>query len=350
MASDLERALERAMATELSVTVLESLDRRVLSALDSAAGDNAPRPRPHRRLLAAFGIAALLAGIAASPAIREYFDGWTGGTFESIWDRATEVDQAVVDQGYRVSLVRAYADPSGLRLALAVEDLRGRGWEEITVGMPRVTDEHGREYQPFMGEFGAQTSTLSEAIMVYLVAPEHAEPGARHLTATVDFLGVRRAAAPMESIPPEDLHERVAGRWAFEFDLDFFGAVTAAPDVTAHAAGIDVALRRLSVTPSSTIGLLEIQGLPVVELGWDPYISVRRNGRQLDLWRLSPGFVGDRMEFEIQEGFEDLSARWTITIAEFHRDIPDPNSDITTEEESIVGPWVLEFEGPAASS
>jgi len=346
VAADLERALERAMAAEVPAAAAAAIDARVRAAIDVAdSGTRIGRWR-RRRVLAALAIAAILAGVAASPAIREYFDGWLGGTFESIWDRATAIDQAVIDDGYRVTLVRAYADPAGLRLALVAEDLEDRGWEEISVGGPKVTDDEGHTFQAFMGEFGASTSISSEVIMLYLVPPDITEARTRHLTATVKALGIRRAPAAGEVIPPEDLHSSVKGTWTFEFDLEFFGSVSAEPGVTASAAGIDVTLRRLSVMPSATIGLLEIDGLPVVESGWDPYFNVTHDGEVLDLWRLSPGSVGDSLEFEVQKGFDDLSGTWTITITEFHRNIPNPESDITTEEESIVGPWVLEFEGP----
>ena len=351
MAADLERALERAMAMEVPPTAAATIDLRVRAAIDGVSVRRVgSRGWPRRRVLAGFAIAALLAGAAAAPAIREYFDGWVGGTFGSIWDRATLIDQAVVDDGYRVTLVRAYADPTYLRLAVVAEDLEDRGWAEVIAGFAVVTDDQSNTFQQSMGEYGAHTSTSSEGIATYVVPPDLEEAATRHLTATVHELGVRREAGPSEAIPPEDLWSTVEGTWTFEFDLEFFGAVSAEPGITASTDGVDVTLRRLSVSPSSTIGLLEIEGLPVGDTGWDPYIAVEHDGRVLDLWRLAPGSVGDSLEFEIQRGFVDLSGTWTITITEFHRDIPNPGSDITTEEESIVGPWVLEFVGPEPNS
>lgn len=348
MAADLERALERAMAADLSDTVVETIDLRVRAAIEGAASRDPASRWPRRRVLVGFAFAALLAGVAASPAIREYFDGWVGGSFESIWDRATVIDQVVVDHGYRVTLVRAYADPAGLRLALAAEDLERHPFDEMAIGSAQVVDAEGNDYPPTMAETvpAAQGTDASEGLATYVVPPALAEPGIRHLTATVHAIGVRRDAEPGERIAPEDLWSSVEGTWTFAFDLEFFGALSAEPGVTASAAGIDVTLSRLSVMPSATIGFLEIEGLPAVDWGWDPFLKVEHDGQALDIWRLSPGSVGDSLEFGIQRGFDDLAGTWTVTITEFHRDIPDLNSDITTEEESIEGPWVLEFEGP----
>jgi hypothetical protein len=349
VAADLERALELALATELPADAAATIDRRVRAAMvGTAPTASTRRGWRRRRVIAGFAIAALVAGAGATPAIRDHFDGWLGGTFESIWDRATVIDQAVEDQGYRVTLVRAYADPAGLRLALAAEDLQQRPDEEIAVGSAHVTAE-GTEFPASMaeGSFAGHTVDSDEAIVSYVVPPEFASPGIRQLTATVGSIGVRRAAASGEEIDPADLWSSVAGEWRFEFDLEFFGAVSAEPGLTASSGGVDVTLRTLSVMPSATIGVLEFRGLPVVERdwGWDPMLKVEHDGRTLDVWSLSPGLASERMQFEIQEGFDDLSGTWTITITEFRRDIPDPDSDITTRQESIVGPWVLAFEG-----
>jgi hypothetical protein len=51
----------------------------------------------------------------------------------------------------------------------------------------------------------------------------------------------------------------------------------------------------------------------------------------------------------MEQGRDDLTGTWTITIDEFQTDIPDPDSDVTTEKVVIDGPWVLTYEGPAGS-
>jgi hypothetical protein len=48
----------------------------------------------------------------------------------------------------------------------------------------------------------------------------------------------------------------------------------------------------------------------------------------------------------MEQGREDLSGTWEITIDEFRTDVPDPDSNVTTETKIITGPWVLTFEGP----
>jgi hypothetical protein len=60
---------------------------------------------------------------------------------------------------------------------------------------------------------------------------------------------------------------------------------------------------------------------------------------------MQPGFVTTSLLFRADPGYVNLEGLWVVTIDEFHRTIPDPNSDITTDEESIRGPWVLTWHG-----
>ena len=158
MTSDpnLDQRLRSAYALDPSTVVLRQLDDRYAAALEQVLSEapirrsTAPPSRARRRVIAALAVAAVLVGAAASPAVRNAFDSWFGGDFASVWDVSTAIDQSVVDQGYRVTLVRAYADPVGLYLALTMEDLEGRDLAEAHAGRPTVKDDQGVAYPASM--------------------------------------------------------------------------------------------------------------------------------------------------------------------------------------------------------
>jgi hypothetical protein len=108
-----------------------------------------------------------------------------------------------------------------------------------------------------------------------------------------------------------------------------------------------VRFEELRVGPAAVTARLGFDGLPdrPVDWAWDPYLCILHDGVQLDIEMLAPGSVLDTLTFEAVPGSDSLDGRWTIIIDRFHRDIPDPSSDVTTEEESVVGPWVLAYEG-----
>ncbi len=357
----LDGRLARAFAFEPSTDVFQALDARVAAAVDRGRAETPARRTIRRyrrpRVIASLAVAAVLVGAAASPPVRQAFDRWLGGDFSSVWDLATQIDQSVIDQGYQVTLVRAYADPVGLYLALTMEDLEGRDVAEAHAGMPTVVDEQGVEYPPFMGEFdGTGSSAYAEGFWRFEVPAEAAVPGIRHLIAEVTGIGVR-AHDPTDATDGfgyETLWTEIPGSWTFDFDLDFKGRLAARPDVTASHAGIDVTWTGLDVTPSAITITLAVSGLEPTEMdwGWDQGGRIEHDGRRLE-WFSSQGILdsgpgAQTIVYEMEQGRDDLSGTWTITIDEFRTDVPDPDSNVTTETKIITGPWILTFEGPPA--
>lgn len=142
---DLLDRLQRHFAVEMPPRIADDVDRRVQAAIASTATrstrarDGGRRGWPRRRIVAILSVAAILA--AASPAIR-FFEGW-GEEFDRVFALSTPIDQSATDDGYRVTVVRAYADSFGVRLAITAEDLEDRGFAELAVGNPTVTDDEG---------------------------------------------------------------------------------------------------------------------------------------------------------------------------------------------------------------
>ncbi len=358
----LDRQLARAFAFEPSTVALQSLDDRVAAAVGRIRAETPTRlaTRRHRRprVIAALAVAAVLVGAAASPPVREAFDRWLGGDFSSVWDLATPIDQSVIDEGYRVTLVRAYADPAGLYLALTMEDLEGRDVAEAHAGMPTVMDDHGITYPTSMGKSdGTGDRAYAEGFWRYQVPAEAAVPGTRHLTAEVTGIAVRAHDPPdvTDGFAYETLWTQIPGSWTFDFDLEFEGLLAARPDVTASHAGIDVTWTDLDVTPSAIKITLAVTGLEPTEedWGWDQGGRIEHDGRRLEFFSsdgiLDSGPEAQTIVYEMEQGRGDLSGTWTITIDEFRTDVPDPESNVTTETKIITGPWVLTFEGPPAN-
>jgi hypothetical protein len=352
---DLLGQLQRQLAVDLPAHVSGDMDRRVNAAISIALAQpvNARllgQRRPSRRVVAGLAVAVFIAA-AAAPVIK-FFDGW-GKEFDRVFALSTQIDQSAIHEGYRLTVVRAYADASSLRLAIVAEDLQDRGWAEIVVGNPTVTDDDGRAFAMWSGQYNAPTRTSSEGWLRFNVPSGAADPAMHHLTVAIDRLNVRPAPAPTlpnGEVDPDNVWTSVPGSWSFEFDVTFLAEHTATPNVSTTVGAVTGTWDELSVTPAATVGRLRFAGLRTVESGWDPYFRVERDGRTINLEMLAPGSVQNSLLFEGVPGFDDLSGTWTITIDEFHRDIPDPDSDVTTEEESIVGPWVLTFEGPTADA
>lgn len=253
--------LGRHFAVEMPSRVAQDVDRRIQAAIAIAAKRAAGprnRPGPRRRTVAILAAAVLLA--AAAPAIK-FFENW-GEDFDRVFELSTPIDQSVVDHGYRVTVVRAYADPLYLRLAATAEDLEDRGWSEIGIGGPAITDDEGLPFDMSVGYYGQPSRTTSEGWLQFLVPPEAAVPGSRHLTVTFDRLMVRRAGPaptlPNGEIDPDRARTTVAGKWSFDFDLKFLAGHATKPDVSATVGEVTVTLSELTVTPAVTTGRMTV--------------------------------------------------------------------------------------------
>jgi len=356
----LQDRLQLMLGVDVPDNVGAHLDRRVHASITAEvtrrrAVQPGPRRWPRRRIVAGLAIAALVA-TAASPVI-EFFEGWHS-EYDAVFALSTPIDQSVTDEGYRVTVVHAYADPFTVRLAIAAEDLEDRGWSEIAVGSPTVTDEVGRVYPMSEGHYDAQERTSSEGWLIFTVPADATEPGVRHLMVAFDNLAVRLNAAPTLANGDPDFDRiwtSVAGTWSFEFDLEFLPGHGAMPGLASTVGDVTVTLDELTVTPAATVGRIRVVGLRPVDWGWDPHIRIEHDGQDVTIHSMTGTIQGlqqdapqDIVVFGGAPGFDDLSGTWTITIDQFHRDIYDPETGEGTGGESIVGPWVLTFEGPAA--
>lgn len=347
--------IEQRLHTLYAVTVPVALDRRVASAIATV-----PPLRPTligRRGIAVLALAAVIATVGAGP-VADWFDGWDP-YHDRLWDLSTPVEQTATQDGYRVTVERAYADALGVRLAMSVVDLDDR-WSELRIDAANMTDTDGRVYEAWNWSRSEVLANSTDATWSRFILPSDA-PQDLSLRVTVSAIEVR-VPEPLESpLDPERIWTSVAGEWAFDIDVPVLAeSQSVEPAVSASHGGVTVTWEELELVPSGPIARLSVRGLPELPAGsadgWYPVLGAEHDGQGLTDPVFPSGIRsdGDEMTVEIipylegpvLEGFQvtdDLSGRWTITISGFWS-----SSDATGEGFGEgLGPWILEVDVPA---
>jgi hypothetical protein len=331
--------LEQRLRTLYAVSVPTELDRRVVTAMTTGRIRRSGRTRP--RMLAALAVAAILATVAAVPAV-VWFEGWHG-PFDHLWEISTAVDQTATADGYRVTVHRAYADRLGVRLAMTVEDLEDR-WSEFYVDGAEVTDADGRVYEGWNWSGSRTPVDGSTATWSRFLMPDDAAGDHLQLRVTVTSLAVRSPEPMPPDLDPEQIWTSVGGAWSFELDVPITPGQAVSPAASASASGVTINLKELGVVPSGTVVRVAVEGLPEIPAGsmysWYPVTSVEHDGDRLTDDPLEPGVVGSDgvVTLELSPVVEDLAGQWKITILQFHSFDP-----IHKQFGESQGPWVLEF-------
>jgi len=344
----IDTPLEQRLHALYAVSVPTELDRRIAVAMTTVPFR---RPGPIRpRILAALAVAAIFAISAAGPAV-EWFESWHQ-PFDRLWQISTPVDQTVTADGYRVTVHRAYADRLGVRLAMTAEDLDGR-WSGFYVDGAEVTDADGRIYEPWNWSVARTPVEDLSATWSRFLLPADVRGDDLHLGVTVTSLAVR-SPEPIPSDPdPERIWTSVRGAWSFELDVPITDGDTVSPVADADASGVSIRLKELGAVPSGTVVRLALEGLPEVPgsaYGWLPSTKIEHDGETLSDQPFEPGVSGSGgvVTIEAVPDVEDpkvdgLAGHWTITVHSFYA------FDATTGRgRELRGPWVLEFDVPAA--
>lgn len=333
---------EQRLQTLYAVAVPTGLDRRILASLTTAPVRRLPRRRP--RLFAALALAAIFATTAAGPAI-EWFEGWHR-PFDRLWEVSTPVDQVVTADGYEVTVHRAYADRLGVRLAMSVEDLDDR-WSEFYVEAAHATDDGGRVYEGWSSPSRTPVDG-SNATWLRFLMPAGALGDDLHVRVTITSLSVRSPDPIPSVMDPERIWTSVGGAWTFELDVPPITlGESISPAANASASGVTITLEEIGVVPSGTVVRLAVDGLPELPAdsaeGWYPVTRVEHDGERHTDDALPPGLIGPGgdVTLEVVPVVEDLAGHWTITVLSFW----SPGREPFGED---LGPWVLEFDVPAA--
>ncbi|MEW5990766.1 MAG: hypothetical protein AB1736_05385 [Chloroflexota bacterium] len=311
----------------------------MIAALTSGRIRRSGRTRP--RILLALAVAAILATVAAVPAV-VWFEGWNR-PFDHLWEISMPVDQTVTADGYRVTVHRAYADRLGVRLAITVDDLDDR-WSEFYVEDAEVTDADGRVYEGWNGSGSRTPVEGSTATWARFLIPDDAPGDRLELRVTVTSLAVRLPEPIPEGLDPEQIWTSVGGAWSFELGVPITVGQAVSPAAEpAGGSGITIDLKELGVVPSGTVVRLAVEGLPDVPgslYGWLPSTTIEHDGAPLSGDPFEPGIGSDGVvTIEALPDVEDPAGHWRITVNGFYA------FDRTLgESREIQGRWVLEFD------
>jgi hypothetical protein len=331
--------LEQRLRSLYAVPVPSELDRRIAMEMTTSRIRRSGPTRP--RMLAALAVAAILATVAAVPAVL-WFEGWNR-PFDHLWEISTPVDQTVTADGYQVTVHRAYADRLGVRFAISVEDQQDR-WSEFSVDGAEVTDAEGRVYEGWNWSGSRTPVDGSTATWARFLLPEDASGDDLHLRVTVTSLAVRLPEPIPAGLEPERIWTAVAGAWSFEVDVPMTHGQALSPAAEpASAGGITIDVEELGVVPSGTVVRLAVEGLPEVAgslYGWLPSTTIQHDGEPLSDEPFEPGIVESDgvLTIEALPDVEDLAGHWRITVNGFYA-----FDRILGHGRDIQGPWVLEF-------
>lgn len=336
-----DMSLEDRLQTLYAIPVPRELDRRIVAAMAALPVARPGRTRP--RMLLALAVAAIVATMAAAPAL-QWFEDWHR-PFDRLWEIATPVDQTVTADGYRVTVHRAYADRLGIRLATTVEDLEGR-WSELMIENADVVDARGRVYEAWNWSHNHPPVNDSAASWSRFILPVDFRGDDQKLRVTFTSLVVRAPEPLPPGLDPERVWTSVTGSWTFQIEMPSLQeGQSVAPFASATSQDVTIALEELAVVPSGIVVRLAIEGLPKLRPGmmegWYPVTAVEHDGERHTDDVLPPGILGSdgSTTFEVVPVVEDLAGHWKITVIGFHSF--DPVRKYIGE---VHGTWVLEFD------
>ena len=330
---ELEPGLGRAFAFEPSAGAMQAMDRRVATAIADAGRVK----RGSGRRWFAFAIAGLaLALVAATTSLMGLYDSMGGDAYRIAWDRGQAVGLSQIRDGYRVTVERAYADGASLMLAVSVVDTEGRGHSQVGAAGMEVALE-GTPYEPLFGQ-GAPLDERASANVWWFAARDLVAPGVREITVTVPAVDVRDDATPPPSAAEATWNpwHQVQGPWAFTFDLRIAGGAVVELGVSASAAGIDLALEQVLISPTRVRAQLALTGASVAGKSsgaWAMVGRVLHDGRVLTDGG-GPVAAGD-LQLTTGTGVDDARGDWRVVVDE-----------LVGMSERIAGPWEFRFTVP----
>jgi len=357
-ADNLESNLARGYGVDLPRRLEGLIDRRVSAALEAAPSAAQARRMPvlrrRRRLALIPLLAAVFVVTAATAGGFLHFYEAEGGF---AWQRAEQIGQTQVSDGFRITLQRAYADANEMMIALSIVDEQNRG-SGIEVLDSSVTDSSGDRWQVLKGVFSQGDPTASASMTWFEPTPGAATAGRRSFTLTVATIVVRgqpalpasgavcpeSSSAPTGDTPCNSFQE-VAVDASFSFDLTVAGGSEATPDASATSSdGMTVSVKRIVTSPSAVRLDIVATGLPAEAAAWIPDVTLRHNGQNLgaEVRSGSRDESGASVTVWTTTGVDDASGVWTV--------------DLTTEANKLIlegqppipapGPWTLEFSLP----
>jgi hypothetical protein len=305
-----------------------------------------------RRPIALLAAAAVLVGAGGPLGL---YDGLGAGFdygFSIQLARSTPVGATAVDDGFRVTIDRAYLDGERLMLAIRVTDERQR--EQITQvsAMYAVVSDANGVWEGAGGATSSPHGPWTAANVTWRLAPGPLPGGTHHLRVHVPHVQWRDASEPPDDEDPSwDPWHRKAGAWTFEIDLPVDGGATVV------RPGLPLAIEGTTTTvddgaPVEIGGVtLTVDGIVIgrsairVRLRhedpatWFVVGAMERDGKRFPFVVEAFGESGV-IDLQTDGGTDRASGTWSLVVDRIEREGGG------TPGWSLAGPWRLEIPVP----
>ncbi len=338
-----ERTLTDLLHAHPSGDGLRRLDERLAQAIATrpAAGVAMRRGRSRRRSMVLGLLAAAVLTAGAGGALGLY-DGMGAGMdygFSLQMARSVPINATAVDDGFRVTIDRAYLDGERLMLAIRVEDERKRpDVGQLMAMYSVVSDDTGT----WAGAGTATARPLGQWVATNIqwrLAPGPVAPGVHRFHVDIPHIFWEDGSLPVPTgeDPNWNPWRKQEGSWSFDIDVPVDGGATVVrPDAPIDIDGTPFVVDEVVIGPSA-IRLRLTYDDPGAT--WTLIGDISRGGQTFPFVLQTIGEPGVA-EIQIDGGTDDASGEWSIKIREADRQIGDE------PERRIVGPWQVEVTAP----
>jgi hypothetical protein len=253
--------------------------------------------------------------------------------------RSVPIDATAVDQGFRVTIDRAYLDGERLMLAVRVEDERQRPEVSQLMAMYSVvTDATGEWAGAGMATSEPHGPWVATNIQ-WRLAPGPLAAGTHRLHVEIPHIEWRDGSLPVPTGEDQDWNpwKRQPGDWSFDIEVPVDGGATVLrPDAPLEIEGTPFVVEEV-VIGHSAIRLRMTYDDPGAT--WSLIGDIAHDGETYPFVLQSFGEAGVA-EIQADGGTDDASGEWTLTIRAADRGVADG------PERRIEGPWTVDISAP----
>jgi hypothetical protein len=337
-----ERTLTDLLQTKPSDDGLRRLDAQIAQVLATRHAVATSRPRRTRRRTRVLWLVAAAALTMGAGGALGLYDGLGAGMdygFSIQMARSVEIGASAVDDGFRVTVERAYLDGERLMLALRVEDELQRPEVSGLLAMYSVVSDGESEWTGAGIATARQLGPWVAANIQWRLAPGPVEPGIHRFHVDVPHIFWRDGTMPLPTSEDPDWNpwREQHGSWSFDIDVPVDGGATVIrPDTALDIGGTPFVLEDVVIGPSAVRVRLTYDDPGAT---WALIGEVQHEGRAFPFVLQSLGEAGVA-EVQADGGVDDPSGDWTIVIREADRQVGDE------PQRRVVGPWVVDLTAP----
>jgi hypothetical protein len=289
-----------------------------------------------RRSIAVLVAAGLLVGAGAPLGLYDGLGaGWDYG-FSVQLARSTAVGATAIDDGFRVTIDRAYLDGERLMLAVRVVDERKRPHISQLMAMYSVvSDEDG-----IWAGAGVATSrpmgAWAATQIQWRIPPGPIPEGRHHLRVEVPHIFWRDSSAPPSEADDWNPWHQQDGAWSFDIDLPVEGGATVAhPDAPIKIDDVTFTVEEVVVGPTAIRVRLRYDD----DATWTVVGGMDRGGQHFP-FVISKSSEPGVIVLQTDGGSDQPAGAWSIVI-----DAADRQED-EWPEHRLYGPWKVGIHVP----